>query len=102
MKAELLKEEFYGNDFDWEYLLPYFIIRSDREFGKKTGGDYLREKYGKGLTDRFWRNFYLSGWYEDEPESLSKEETSLIGPGYNFNVYTIPKSRKSIFKNMLI
>lgn len=101
MKAELLKEEFYGNDFDWEYLLPYFIIRSDREFCKKTGGDYLREKYGKGLTDRFWRNFYLSGWYEDEPESLSKEETSLIGSGYNFNVYTIPEYGYIEFHNTI-
>ena len=101
MKAELLKEDFYGNDFEWEYILPYFIIRSDREFGKKTGGDYLREKYGKGLPDRFWRNFYLTGWYEDEPESISKEETSLIGPGYNFNVYTIPEYGHIEFHNTI-
>ena len=101
MKMELLKEDFYGKDFDWEYLLPYFIIRSDREFGKKTGGDYLREKYGKGLTDRFWRNFYLSGWYEDEPKGLSKEEASLIGPGYNFNVYTIPEYGHIEFHNTI-
>ena len=101
MKAELLKEDFYGNDFDWEYLLPYFIIRSDREFGMKTGGEYLREKYGKGLPDRFWRNFYLTGWYEDEPENISKEETSLIGPGYNFNVYTIPEYGHIEFHNTI-
>ena len=101
MKEDFLKEDFYGNDFDWEYLLPYFIIRSDREFGKKTGGDYLREKYGKGLPDRFWRNFYLSGWYEDEPESISKEEASLIGPGYNFNVYTIPEYGHIEFHNTI-
>ena len=90
MKEDILKEDFYGNDFDWEYLLPFFIIRSDREFGMKTGGDYLREKYGKGLPDRFWRNFYLSGQYEDEPENEVKGEPALIGPGYNFNIYNIP------------
>ena len=90
MKEDILKEDFYGNNFDWEYLLPYFIIRSDREFGKKTGGDYLREKYGKGLPDRFWRNFYLSGQYEDEPENEAKGEPALIGPGCNFNIYNIP------------
>lgn len=101
MKEDFLKEDFYGNDFDWEYLLPYFIIRSDREFGKKAGGDYLREKYGKGLPDRFWRNFYLSGWYEDEPESISKEETSLISPGYNYNVYNIPEYGHIEFHNTI-
>ena len=90
MKDDILKEDFYGNDFDWEYLLPYFIIRSDREFGMKTGGEYLREKYGKGLPDRFWRNFYLSGYYEDEAERALKEEESLIGPGYNYENYNIP------------
>ena len=93
MKQDILKEDFYGNDFEWEYLLPYFIIRSDREFGMKTGGEYLREKYGKGLPDRFWRNFYLSGQYEDEPESehAAKKEAHLIGPGYNFEIYNIPE-----------
>ncbi len=90
MKDEVLKEDFYGNDFDWEYLLPYFIIRADREFGKKEGGDYLREKYGKGLPDRFWRNFYLSGYYEDESDEASKKEVSIIGPGYNFEIYNLP------------
>ena len=89
MKEDILKEDFYGNDFDWEYLLPYFIIRSDREFGMKTGGDYLREKYGKGLPDRFWRNFYLSGQYEDEPENEVKAAAPLIGPGYNYENYNI-------------
>ena len=91
MKQEILKEDFYGNDFDWEYLLPYFIIRSDREFGLKTGGEYLREKYGKGLPDRFWRNFYLTGQYEDEPEKAEKLAAPLIGPGYNFEIYNIPQ-----------
>ena len=91
MKEDILKEDFYGNNFDWEYLLPFFIIRSDREFGMKTGGDYLREKYGKGLPDRFWRNFYLSGQYEDEPENEVKAAAPLIGPGYNFEIYTIPE-----------
>ncbi|MCR4578707.1 MAG: RNA polymerase sigma factor, partial [Treponema sp.] len=91
MKQDFLKEDFYGNDFDWEYLLPYFIIRSDREFGMKTGGDYLREKYGKGLPDRFWRNFYLSGQYEDEPEKAENLAAPLIGPGYNFEIYNIPQ-----------
>jgi len=90
MKDEVLKEDFYGNDFEWEYLLPYFIIRSDREFGMKTGGEYLREKYGKGLPDRFWRNFYLSGYYEDEADEASKKEDSIIGPGYNFEIYNLP------------
>ena len=90
MKQDILKEDFYGNDFEWEYLLPYFIIRSDREFGMKTGGEYLREKYGKGLPDRFWRNFYLSGYYEDEPDEASKKEDSIIGPGYNFEIYNLP------------
>jgi RNA polymerase sigma-70 factor (ECF subfamily) len=90
MKDELLKEDFYGNDFDWEYLLPYFIIRSDREFGKKEGGDYLREKYGKGLPDRFWRNFYLSGYFEDQPDGAAKKEDSIIGPGYNYEIYNLP------------
>lgn len=90
MKDEVLKEDFYGNDFEWEYLLPYFIIRSDREFGMKTGGEYLREKYGKGLADRFWRNFYLSGYYEDEPDEASKKEDSIIGPGYNYEIYNLP------------
>ena len=91
MKQDFLKEDFYGNDFDWEYLLPYFIIRSDREFGKKAGGDYLREKYGKGLPDRFWRNFYLTGQYEDEPEKAETLVAPLIGPGYNYQVYNIPQ-----------
>ena len=81
MKQDFLKEDFYGNDFDWEYLLPYFIIRADREFGMKEGGNYLREKYGKGLPDRFWRNFYLSGQYEDEPEKVEEHTAQLIGPG---------------------
>ena len=91
MKQDFLKEDFYGNDLDWEYLLPYFIIRSDREFGKKSGGEYLREKYGKGLPDRFWRNFYLTGQYEDEPEKAEKLAAPLIGPGYNFEIYNIPQ-----------
>ena len=91
MKQDFLKEDFYGNDFDWEYLLPYFIIRSDREFGKKVGGDYLREKYGKGLPDRFWRNFYLTGQYEDESEKAENLVAPLIGPGYNYQVYNIPQ-----------
>ncbi len=91
MKQDFLKEDFYGNDFDWEYLLPYFIIRSDREFGKQTGGDYLRETYGKGLPDRMWRDFYLTGQYEDEPGKSTKETEELIGPGYNFQIYTIPE-----------
>ena len=89
MKQDFLKEDFYGNNFDWEYLLPYFIIRSNREFGKKSGGDYLREKYGKGLPDRFWRNFYLTGQYEDEPEKAESLSAPLIGPGYNYEVYTL-------------
>ena len=91
MKQDFLKEDFYGNDFDWEYLLPYFIIRSDREFGMKTGGEYLREKYGKGLPDRFWRNFYLTGQYEDEAEKAENLVAPLIGPGYNFEIYNIPQ-----------
>ena len=91
MKDEILKEDFYGNDFAWEYLLPYFIIRSDREFTKKIGGDYLREKYGKGLPDRYWRNFYLSGIYEDEPDYKQKPSRRIIGPGYNYKTYNIPK-----------
>ena len=90
MKDEILKEDFYGNDFAWEYLLPYFIIRSDREFTNKTGGDYLREKYGKGLPDRYWRDFYLCGTYEDEPDFKQKTSRRLIGPGYNLRTYNIP------------
>ena len=91
MKDEITKEDFYGNDFDWEYLLPYFIIRSDREFTKKTGADYLREKYGKGLPDRYWRNFYLSGSYEDEPDFKPEQTRRLIGPGYEYRTYNIPQ-----------
>ena len=52
MKNEILKEDFYGNNFDWKYLLPYFIIRSNREFSHKIGREYLRQKYGKNLPDR--------------------------------------------------
>ena len=91
MKDEILKEDFYGNDFDWEYLLPYFIIRANREFTKKTGADYLREKYGKGLPDRYWRNFYLAGYYEDVPDFKSKQTNRLIGPGYEYKTYNIPQ-----------
>lgn len=91
MKDEIKKEDFYGNDFDWEYLLPYFIIRSDREFTKKTGADYLREKYGKGLPDRYWRNFYLSGCYEDEPDFKPEQTSRLIGRGYEYRTYNIPQ-----------
>ena len=91
MKDEILKEDFYGKDFAWDYLLPYFIIRSDREFAKKTGGDYLRDKYGKGLPDRIWRNGYLSGQYEDEPDFKETRSEPIIGPGYNFECYTLPQ-----------
>ena len=90
-KEEILKENFYGNDFEWSYLLPYFIIRSDREFGKKSAGDYLREKYGKGLPDRIWRNFYLSGEYEDQPDCREEIPEPLIGPGYNYEIYNLSK-----------
>lgn len=84
MKEEILAEDFYGNDLPWEYLLPYFIIRSDREFKNNLVGDYLREKYFKGFSDRKWRYGFQRGLYEDEenPEAVEK---NTVGPGYNYN-----------------
>lgn len=84
MKDELLAEDFYGKDFSWDYLLPYFIIRSDREFTKVLGGDYIRDTYIKDKYDRIWRNFFAIGYYGDEPEE-DPDNDKIIGPGYNYN-----------------
>lgn len=90
MKTDILAEDFYGNTFAWEYLLPYFIIRSDREFKMNLGGDYLREKYFKGYPDRKWRYGFETGFYEDE-ENPEVEEPGIVGPGYNYNQLTSKK-----------
>ena len=90
MKAEILAEDFYGNTFAWEYLLPYFIIRSDREFKMNLGGDYLREKYFKGYPDRKWRYGFETGFFEDE-ENPEVEKPGIVGPGYNYNPLTSKK-----------
>lgn len=85
MKDEILAEDFYGNNFDWEYLLPYFIIRSNREFRKVLSGDYIREKYITDHYDRIWRHFFAVAYYGEEPAGDPDKE-NIIGPGYNYNV----------------
>jgi len=87
MKEELLKEDFYGNQFDWNYLLPYFIIRSDREFKKTVGADYIREKYAESKADRYWRYGFLRGEYEDVPDFKESSASEIIGPGYNYQSF---------------
>lgn len=84
MKEELLNEDFYGNDLGWEYLLPYFIIRADREFRKVVGGDYIRETYVKERYDRIYRNFFVIGYYGDKGDNLPDEKNNIITPGYTF------------------
>lgn len=85
MKDELLEEDFYGRDFDWEYLLPYFIIRSNRVIRQNIGGDYIREKYITDIHDRIWRHFFAVGYYGDEPEGDPADD-KIVGPGYNYNI----------------
>lgn len=80
-----LRKIFYGNNFDWEYLLPYFIIRSNREFKKVLSGDYIREKYITDHYDRIWRRFFAVAYYGEEPAGDPDKE-NIIGPGYNYNV----------------
>lgn len=89
MKNEILKEDFYGDNFDWKYLLPYFIIRSNREFSHKIGREYLRQKYGKNLPDRIWRTFFLFANYDDEENFCQNDSEQIIGPGYNYENYTL-------------
>ena len=85
MKDEILAEDFYGNNFDWEYLLTYFIIRSNREFRKVLSGDYIREKYITDHYDRIWRHFFVVAYYGEEP-ARDPDKENIIGPGYNYNV----------------
>ncbi|MCQ2576387.1 MAG: sigma-70 family RNA polymerase sigma factor [Treponema sp.] len=84
MKEELLADDFYGNDFDWKYLLPYFIIRSNREFRKSIGADYIRENYTKSSYDRIWRYGFLYGVYKDIPDEKTDSMKGIIGPGYYY------------------
>lgn len=89
MKDEMLAEDFYGNNFQWEYLLPYFIIRSNREFAKAVGKEYLVEKYAKDLTDRRYRTFFVRGTYMDEP--VQTAGSHIIGKGYPYRKYVSSK-----------
>lgn len=89
MKDEILSENFYGKDLPWEYLLPYFIIRSDREFSKQTGAEYMRQTYGNQKNERYWRNFYLYGTYENKNDYKPKKD--IIGSGYNYEHYISSK-----------
>ena len=91
MKEELLAENFYGNKLPWEYLLPYFIIRSDREFRKTVGADYIREKYAPSKYDRIWRYGYIFGEYKDVPDLQFINRDGIVGPGYNYNSFVSTK-----------
>ena len=91
MKDELLSENFYGNNLPWEYLLTYFIIRSDREFRKTVGADYIREKYAPSKYDRIWRYGFLFGTYKDIPDLQFNLHDGIIGPGYNYEPFVSAK-----------
>lgn len=91
MKDELLGEDFYGNKMPWEYLLSYFIIRSNREFKKTIGADYIREKYAPSKYDRMWRYGFYYGSYKDVPDLKIGRENGIIGPGYNYNPFVSVK-----------
>lgn len=101
MKDELLGEEFYGNNFEWEYLLPYFIIRSDREFKKTVGADYIRNKYATNKNDRLWRYGFTRGVYEDVPDYKEKCDENIIGPGYCFQSFVSSKYGKVEIHNTI-
>lgn len=100
MKEELLSEDFYGNSFNWDYLLPYFIIRSNREFKKTVGADYIREKYAVSKYDRLWRYGFLYGIYNDVPDEKTDSE-NIIGPGYNYQSFVSPKYGKVEIHNTI-
>jgi len=91
MKEELLSEDFYGNKLPWDYLLAYFIIRSDREFRKTVGADYIREKYAPSIYDRMWRYGFQYGIYKDVPDFTMEDFDGIIGPGYNFEHFVSAK-----------
>lgn len=91
MKDELLSEDFYGNNLPWEYLLSYFIIRSNREFRKTVGADYIREKYAPSKYDRLWRYGFIYGIYKDIPDFKSDLPKGIVGPGYRYHSFVSAK-----------
>lgn len=91
MKDDLLGEDFYGNKLPWDYLLPYFIIRSNREFYMTIGANYIRNKYVTSKYARMWRYGFFYGVYKDVPDSKFERKSGIIGPGYNFNPFVSVK-----------
>lgn len=85
MKDAILAEDFYGNDFDWDYLLPWFIVRSEREFCKRYGSDYIRDKYAHNLDYRRKAEFYIRASWEDEDMVFKSHEAGKMESSYPYD-----------------
>ena len=90
-KEQILAQGFYGDDLEWNYLLPYFLIRSNREFSKAYGSGYIRERYTKELVKEYnpKRNdckFYIKGVYADsESPSCCAPKSASVYPYFGLN-----------------
>lgn len=101
MKADLLSFEFYGRDFDWYFLLPYFIVRSERMFAYEWTRSYLRDKYAKAYKyDRTIGYYFLAVWKDDDVMTLPEDPDKIIS-GFPYNNYRSAKYGDWSYANMV-
>lgn len=101
MKSDLLGLDFYGRDFDWNYLLPYFIVRSERMFAYEWVRNYLQEKYATEYAyDRTIGYYFLAAWKDEEME-IPVEDPDNIVSGFPYNNYRSAKYGDWSYANMV-
>lgn len=91
MKPDILKEDFYGRDFDWNFLLPYLMVRCEREFIKNMTHTYIRDKYSQNYEKRRTASFFLKGVYDDDEMTAELEDSDRIESYYPYNCYKSSK-----------
>lgn len=69
IKDKLLAYEFYGNDFDYEYLLWIFIVYACDRFGAEANKNYLR-RYEKQYPLDKNRTYRITGRFTRSEETI--------------------------------
>lgn len=103
-KEEMLQDDFYGRNFQWEYLLPYFMIRINRHYYQEICRIHLVNKYGleyaKDARHKEY-DFGILGSYEDEPEVDHPEQKVIVKTYYPFKSETSLRHGKYEVHNTL-
>lgn len=100
LKDKFAALEFYGNNFDYDYLLWFYVAYLSKMFITPSR-EYIKKKYASDFGDRKFRYSFVSGIYYENIKQYNDKSIEPLSTGYPYLEYTNAKYGNFAFHDTL-